>query len=68
MSQLEKTDKFPVRLKRGYFPLDPDQPRNPNNPGSPLKLQAGTVVHLPKKEAAYLIDNGYAERADKIPL
>ncbi len=47
---------LPVKLVRGYFPLD----------GGP-KLPAGTETELPMDEAKGLIAEGIAVRNDKLP-
>lgn len=62
----EKVKRFPVLLKRGYFPADPDWPKNPAT-GHPEKALSGTTVELPIEEARKLIKDGIAERADELP-
>lgn len=52
-----KSDKtLPVKLVRGYFPLDGGD-----------KLPPGTETELPLDEAKGLIEAGIAVRADKLP-
>ena len=63
----EEVRRFPVRLKRGYVPADPTQPKNAMT-GWPEKLVAGTEVSLPIDEARTIIKLGIAERADEIPI
>jgi hypothetical protein len=65
----EKPKFFPVRLKRGYVPLDnPVFPKDPLT-GYTLKIPAGDkVVNLPLDEARKLIKSGIAERADGIEI
>jgi hypothetical protein len=60
--------KFPVRLKFGYYPADPDHPRHPTVVGQSEKVPAGSVIELPLEEARQLIADGKAERADQIPI
>jgi hypothetical protein len=65
--EVKEEKRFPVRLKRGYVPADPTQPKNPAT-GWPEKLVAGTEVSLPIDEARAIIKLGIAERADEIPI
>jgi hypothetical protein len=58
--------KIPVMLKRGYFPKDPDHPRNPAT-GDPMKVERGTTMRLPVDEVKELLGKGIAERADDLP-
>lgn len=62
-----KVKKFPVILKRGYFPADPDHPVDPVT-GVKVKVQRGDKIELPRDEAMDLIRRGLAERADDLPL
>lgn len=62
----EKPKKFPVKMLRGYFPLDPDHPKHPTTK-DPVKVQRGEVVSLNYDEAKELIAAGIAERADALP-
>jgi hypothetical protein len=64
----EKPKFFPVRLKRGYVPLD--NPAFPKDPaGNTRKIPAGPdPVNLPIEEARKLIKMGIAERADEIEI
>jgi hypothetical protein len=48
---------FPVRILRGYYPLDGSK-----------KLEPDTEVELPISEARHLIESGIAVRADELPL
>ncbi len=47
---------FPVRILRGYWPMDGGK-----------KLEPDTEVELPIAEARHLIESGIAERADALP-
>lgn len=62
----DKPRKFPVKMLRGYFPLDREHPKHPTT-GDPEKVQRGEVVRLNYDEAKQLIDAGIAERADALP-
>lgn len=62
----EKPAKFPIKLKRGYFPKDPDHPKHPAT-GDPMKVQREEIVILDYAEARGLINAGIAERADALP-
>lgn len=63
----QKPKKFPVRVLRGYFPVDPDHEKHPLT-GDPLKVERGETIFLPVDEAKSLIKRGLAERADDLPL
>ncbi len=70
--KFEEDDKstkfFPVRLKRGYVPLDASFPKDPMT-GCTLKIPASeNIVNLPIEEARRLIKMGAAERADDITI
>lgn len=58
--------RFPVKLLRGYFPLDPDHPVDPQT-GVKEKVERDTIIKLPRDEALDLIKRGLAERADDLP-
>jgi hypothetical protein len=62
-----KVKRFPVLLKHGYFPCDPDWPKHPMT-GAPEKALAGTKIELPIEEARNIIKAGIAERADDITI
>jgi hypothetical protein len=62
----EKPRKFPIKLLRGYFPIDPEHPRNPRT-GDSEKVNRGEVAVLDYAEAKQLIEAGIAERADALP-
>lgn len=63
-----QSDKFPVRIKFGYYPKDKDWPRHPSIVGQPIKAERGSVIHISKDEAREIIARGLGERADEIPL
>ena len=63
----KEVKRFPVLLKHGYFPADPDWPKDPAT-GGIQKALSGTKVDLPIEEARKLIKDGIAERADEIPI
>jgi hypothetical protein len=58
---------FPVLLKRGYFPCDPNWPKDVMT-GAPQKAKAGEKIELPIDEARTIIKAGIAERADEITI
>lgn len=66
---VEKKDekRFPVRMKHGYFPVDPTWAKNPAT-GEPMKVLVGEVANLPIEEARKLVKAGVAERADEIEI
>jgi len=71
MSELEAKpgrppQRFPVKLLRGYFPVDPDHPVHPQT-GGKIKVERDTIIKLPRDEALDLIKRGLAERADDLP-
>ncbi len=63
----DEVKRFPVRMKRGYFPVDPTWEKNPAT-GEPMKILAGEVANLPIEEARKLVKTGVAERADEIEI
>jgi hypothetical protein len=63
----KEVKRFPVLLKRGYFPIDPDWPKDPAT-GGIQKALVGEKIELPIEEARKLIKDGIAERADEIPI
>lgn len=63
----KEVKRFPVLLKHGYFPCDPEWPKNPMT-GYPEKAQAGTKIELPIEEARTIIKAGIAERGDDITI
>lgn len=63
----EEIKRFPVKMKRGYFPGDPDWPKDPAT-GWPQKIKAGAEVSLPIEEARNLIKAGLAERNDGLEI
>lgn len=62
-----KVKRFPVLLKHGYFPMDPDWPKDEMT-GYPKKAPAGDRISLPIEEARNIIKAGIAERADEIEI
>ena len=66
----EKKDEvkpFPVRMKRGYVPIDPAWEKDPML-GTNKKILMGEEVSLPIDEARRLVKLGVAERADEIEI
>lgn len=63
----EEVKRFPVKMKHGYFPADPEWPKDPAT-GWPQKIKAGSEVSLPIEEARKLIKAGHAERNDGIEI
>lgn len=59
-----KVKKYPVRLRVGYFPADPDHPRHPVS-GDSIKVKKGEVILLPLEEANDVIKRQIGVRADQ---
>lgn len=55
----KKDGKVLVEMKFGYFPIDPDHPKNPRV-NEPQKVQRGEQIWLPRDEAKGLVKRGVA--------